>query len=155
VTKQAEYYRWKHLSETWGRELFEKQQDQANWAARILETAHWENSNIHEVDTTIRLAIDPQLRSTGKVAFTATRRRYLAEQSALSTNPQRRYLLIMAEFVAKIAYNSTAPPDPFDDDTGWYLATTAVQLATVSNESVKCRLEAATGSWPEPSYFAG
>lgn len=32
-------------------------------------------------------------------------------------------LLSLAELVAKVTYNATKPPDPFDEDSGWRIAT--------------------------------
>jgi hypothetical protein len=33
-------------------------------------------------------------------------------------------LLSLAELVAKVTYNATIPPDPFDEDSGWWIAPT-------------------------------
>lgn len=30
--------------------------------------------------------------------------------------------LCLAENVAKVVYNATNPPDPFDEDSGWWIA---------------------------------
>jgi hypothetical protein len=31
-------------------------------------------------------------------------------------------LLSLAELVAKVTYNAAEPPDPFDEDSGWWIA---------------------------------
>ncbi len=39
--------------------------------------------------------------------------------------PQQDLLLnhlLLAELVAKVTYNSTNPPDEFDEDSGWWIA---------------------------------
>jgi hypothetical protein len=32
------------------------------------------------------------------------------------------HLLLLAEIAAKVMYNATQPDDPFDEDSGWWLA---------------------------------
>src|SRR5262249_10829804 len=34
----------------------------------------------------------------------------------------RWHVLLLAELVAKVTYNATDPPDPFDEDSGWWIA---------------------------------
>jgi hypothetical protein len=31
------------------------------------------------------------------------------------------HILLLAELVAKVTYNAADPPDPFDEDSGWYI----------------------------------
>lgn len=58
-------------------------------------------------------------------------------------------VLNFAELVAKIAYNATMPPDPFDEDTGWWIAPIAVQIAEATGDATFERRMAATiGDWP-------
>ncbi|MCP4373590.1 MAG: hypothetical protein GY797_36620 [Deltaproteobacteria bacterium] len=49
----------------------------------------------------------------------AKRRKGLTKQENLLAK-----LLLIAELVAKVTYNTTDPPDEFDEDSGWWIAVT-------------------------------
>lgn len=43
-------------------------------------------------------------------------------------------LLMLAEGVAKVVYNATKPPDPFPEQSGWYVALSAKRTADKIND---------------------
>lgn len=51
-----------------------------------------------------------------------------AEQSLLCLN------LALAVIVARVIYNSTNPPDAFDEDTGWWIASTLKRVLEFLND---------------------
>ncbi|MDB5288847.1 MAG: hypothetical protein JWL69_88 [Phycisphaerales bacterium] len=51
-----------------------------------------------------------------------------AEQTLLSLN------LALAIIVARVIYNSTNPPDEFDEDTGWWIASTLKRILEFIND---------------------
>lgn len=116
-----------HLVETWGRAAFERQGAPVDWAVRLLREAGLGQPSLAEVDLVVRMAQQRPCWHDAKRCFGIVRRRVIAEQRGAVT-PQSR-LLNLAELVAKVTYNATDPRDPFDDDTGWWLAPMALDLA--------------------------
>jgi hypothetical protein len=45
-------------------------------------------------------------------------------------------LLMLAENVAKVTYNATNPPGPFDADTGWWIGANVRDIATEIGDPV-------------------
>jgi len=57
--------------------------------------------------------------------FSALRDATLELEQLKTRGPQQTLLLrhlLLAELVAKVTYNSTNPPDEFDEDSGWWIA---------------------------------
>jgi hypothetical protein len=130
LQKASEYWQGGMPLEA-GRLIFENMPSNARprWAARILslvlarsgiqsplfegvlQTAEREDlwRNGHRVFSTLRastLKLDDMERTRG-----------------LTQNQQDlRYVLSLAELVAKVTYNATNPLDEFDEDSGWWLA---------------------------------
>jgi hypothetical protein len=50
------------------------------------------------------------------------------------TDRLQESVLILAENVAKVAYNATQPIGPFDADTGWWLVPNLVSICTHVND---------------------
>jgi hypothetical protein len=78
---------------------------------RILETADhprwWANGH---------RCFDLLRDETLKIDKVQRKRRLTKDQDVFA------HLLSLAELVAKVTYNAVDPPDPFDEDSGWWIA---------------------------------
>jgi hypothetical protein len=99
------------------------------WAARILrlvlEKSKADRSHFERI---LYTADHPSQWANGHRCFDILRdatleldelrrkRRLTKEQDMLAS------LLLLAELVAKVTYNAVDPPDPFDEDSGWWIA---------------------------------
>lgn len=130
----------------WGRRMFEQQDNPVAWAGQILGEVTIISPGVTEVDAILRCAEDARQWPAGHERFQAARRRYLAEQPRQGAETPVTIVLNFAELVAKIAYNATTPHDPFDEDTGWWIAPTAAEIAEATGEaSFKVRVAQAIG----------
>jgi hypothetical protein len=78
-----------------------------------------------EVTQLLKIADDIASRSEAKQVFKKLRHSVLKFESLSSpTNEQTKQftVLLMAENVAKVVYNSTGPSDEFDEDASWWVA---------------------------------
>ena len=90
---------------------------------------------VEAVDQVSALAADPSRWVEAHAAFTAVRHLTLHEERA-PTNAVYRALLFVAAIAAKIVYNASGAPAPFDADSAWWLASNARDLAlAVGDES--------------------
>lgn len=114
-----------------GRLVFEQLPEEARpgWAAEILrlviERSGTEPSRFARL---LRIAENPTTWASGHREFDHLRRDVLkmdevrrargwtGEEELLSS------LISLAELVAKVTYNAARPPDPFDEDSGWWIA---------------------------------
>ena len=87
------------------------------WAASILELATSWIRHLPEIDYLIAIARDSKEWNKGHIAFDQIRKLTLVNQESL-LEP----LLLLAENTAKVTYNETHPRDPFDEDSGWWIA---------------------------------
>ena len=114
-----------------GRLIFESlpNDSRPQWAARVLrlvlERSGFKSSLFDQV---LRTADGRAMWGNGNRDFSMIRRETLrvdelARQRNLTTDEELlRGLLVLAELVAKVTYNATQPPDPFDNDSGWWIA---------------------------------
>lgn len=94
-----------------------------HWAARILDLCRSLTQQVREVDAIYDLATHPSRWKCGHDAFRAVRELTLEYEKTKNTDEVYGGLLYLAENVAKVAYNATNPPGPFDDDAGaWIIA---------------------------------
>jgi hypothetical protein len=109
-----------------GRLLFETipPLDRPQWAAGLLDLCcALLRSPPVEVLVVRTLATDPDRWSEGHSAFDAVRDLVLREEARVfGRNKILLEVLFVAENTARIIYNASAPPDPFDADSGWWLA---------------------------------
>jgi hypothetical protein len=108
-----------------GKIVFEKigNSRRPRWAARILKFV----SNGYQdplVNYVLEIAVDSERWHEGREVF-----RKIREQTLKKGVP----LLSLAEKTAKIIYNATEPPAPFDWHTGWSLCEDAFKIAQNSS----------------------
>ena len=129
-----------------GRTLFERRpaEDQPGWAAGVLSASL---ECLDEVPACVRqaerLGLGPRSNwAEGHKAFQAVRRetmrlddRKYGKQGLTNQEERVHTILILAEFVAKVAYNSTRPDDGFDDESGWNILPVARDLIEVVADS--------------------
>jgi hypothetical protein len=111
-----------------GKLLFEQldMEIRPRWAANILKLV-LERTGIksNPIDRIISIANCPNDWGKAHDAFSALRKAALDLEQLKARSPQQTLLLshlLLAELVAKVTYNSTNPPDGFDEDSGWWIA---------------------------------
>jgi hypothetical protein len=93
------------------------------WAAKILDLCRPLTHCPLEVHAVHVIASHRPLWRWGHVAFGFVRRLTVRYENAKGTDEVYGGLLYLAENVAKVTYNATDPPDPFDDDAAaWVVA---------------------------------
>lgn len=96
------------------------------WAADLLEIAiHRSRRTLRCVHATLRIARDPARWSEGRAAFDVVQGRLFAALDVYhATGGRKRELQMLgtAGLAAQVAYNASAPSDPFEGEPGWSLA---------------------------------
>jgi hypothetical protein len=87
------------------------------WAARVLELVRDLAPGSPEIDRVLAVARDPARWQEAKEAFHAVR-----EVRQRTEDPLPESVLSLAEKVAKVTYNSSGGPTPFERDAGWRVA---------------------------------
>lgn len=110
-----------------GHLLFESmpEQDQPRWAIRLLKFAVARSGiSSAPVENLLRIADDPARWGEAHDAFRQLRRAGLALDRQNLTDEQHLLLrlLCVGEITAKVVYNASGFPAPFDHDAGWWVA---------------------------------
>jgi len=96
------------------------------WAARVLRLVVDRTAvKSHAIEHAIRIANAPDKWGKAHDAFSTLRDATLELEDQRSLGIKQTLLLkhlLLAELVAKVTYNSTNPPDEFDEDSGWWIA---------------------------------
>jgi len=87
------------------------------WAAKILALACNYIPAIPEVEAVLEITSDPSRWPEAREAFSAVRKLTLRAK-----DPLYEAVLILAENVAKVIYNSSGHLPFFDHDSGWWIA---------------------------------
>jgi hypothetical protein len=104
------------------------------WAAMILDLCRRLTRPPLAVRAVCAIAARRYLWRWGHVAFHAVRRLTLQYEEAKSKDEVYGGLLYLAENVAKVTYNATNPPDPFDEDVGaWVVSCLCYLVNKVGN----------------------
>jgi hypothetical protein len=96
------------------------------WAARVLRLVV-DRTGVKSQPVEIAISIANSPNDWGKAhdAFSTVRHATLELDRLSALSPQQTLLLellVLAELVAKVTYNSTNPDDEFDEDSGWWIA---------------------------------
>lgn len=124
-----------------GRALYEplKPAERVDWATGILTFCVRYSPSAPAIDRIVGLARVPSDWRLAHAAFSDVRNMTLvAEGRGISIDPRLKSLLYVTENTAKVIYNASNEPAPFDHDAGWwvvpcfehFLATVAVAAAT-------------------------
>jgi hypothetical protein len=123
-----------------GRLLFESLSlaEQPVWACSILATViERTGSKSSAIKRIIQIAHDRADWTKAHEAFSEARAAVLQlENKASRTRDESLTLsqLYLAELVAKVIYNSTNPPDEFDEDSGWWILTCLENILDLIND---------------------
>ena len=107
---------------------------QVSRAAAILDVCRMRWAAVPAVDAVSALARVPERWREGHDHFRAVRQLTLLEEKR-RTNNIYYSLLFVAENTAKTIYNATAPSAPFDEDSPFWLAENALEMARNVNAS--------------------
>ncbi|MGW6739183.1 hypothetical protein ACWGDX_00225 [Streptomyces sp. NPDC055025] len=132
---------------SWGRSLFERQQDPVRWAGTVLDAAAASLGRTPEIEAALALAGDESRWAGGRGVFDLIRKRSLDAERPLTV--QEELLFRLAELVGKLAHNSAGPYPHFDHHVGRQVGPITYRLAhEVQDPALTHRLAAALGSWP-------
>ena len=138
----------RYVSLGWGRTVFEAQPEPVVWSAAILHELTAIEPGLSEVDAILACAADSALWPSGHDRFRVARCRSIADQPSEAVVTPRTMLLVRGELVAKIGYNATDPPNPFDGDTGWWIAPSATRIAAyLGDADLAVRVAVAIHGW--------
>ena len=101
---------------------------QVSRAAAILDVCRTRWTPVPAVDAVSALARAPERWREGHDHFSAVRQLTLLEERR-RTNEIYYSLLFVAENTAKTIYNATEPSAPFDEDSPFWLAANALEMA--------------------------
>jgi hypothetical protein len=96
-------------------------QEKVRWAERIVATIYQGSPRIEVVEQALALAQQADRWSEGYQLFQSLRQQGLRLLKDLEAKPVVR-MLSLTEKLAKLIYNATSPPGPFDDDVAEQLA---------------------------------
>lgn len=119
-----------------GRALFDRVSpgERPAWASAVLAVAMNEVIPLREVEDLVRIAETPSRWADAHAQFSRIRALALAAERAPNAHPLYKALLRLAETVAKVTYNASGPPTPFDPPTGWRLAADARRFAELAGD---------------------
>lgn len=105
------------------------------WASRILDLCIPLIPPVPEVDTISEIAADRARWKEAHSAFWPLRQLTLKAEASTSTNRLYSGILYLAENVAKVTYNASNEPAPFDEDAGWWVVSTLRYLVDNVDDS--------------------
>lgn len=92
------------------------------WAAGVLRTACSRVASPTPVSHVLEIADEPSRWRDGHKAFSAVRALTLDSERTRKGRDAIGALLHLAENAAKVVYNASGAPAPFDHDAGWWIA---------------------------------
>ncbi len=112
-----------------GRLIFENLPEEVRpqWASLVLASlVELTGVTSPPIEHILRIASQPSEWKKAHEAFSSARKVTLElERLGGRRSAEQTFLLkhlLLAELVAKVIYNSTNPPDEFDEDSGWWIA---------------------------------
>jgi hypothetical protein len=106
-----------------GRQIYESLPNDRRplWAASILNLCRSLIPRVPEIDAIHELASNPSRWKKAHASFWPVRDLTLKAEGSTSTDPIYVGVLHVAENTAKVTYNASGEPMPFDEDAGWWL----------------------------------
>lgn len=108
-------------------EGFETTHDRIDWVARILESCVRLRASSPAIARVLSVARDESRWPEAKLAFEETRRELLTVD--FEVRPIDYRILGLAELCAKVTYNDSLSPMPFDRDSGWFILPSVISIA--------------------------
>jgi hypothetical protein len=139
-----------------GRILYERLAvaDRPSWAARVLDACCVDLPKVPpEVRSVRAIAYTPARWGDAHEAFQAVRKLVLAAERGAPEAPGLELsILFLAENVAKVTYNASGRPAPFDHNAGWWVAKSARRIVDSSSQpGLEGRVWAALAGQPDPA----
>jgi len=91
------------------------------WAAKILNLGRQLIPTVSEIDTVYKIALNRSRWREAHSAFSRVRELTLAFEKSNSQDFIYGGVLYLAENTAKVSYNASENPAPFDYDSGWWI----------------------------------
>lgn len=115
-----------------GKKIYESvpRQFRPGWGTSLLMTFETAIKNIPTEITELYSIVDDEIRWKESHGQFGKIRQFLLSH----TNFQPQTYLFLAEKVAKITYNLSGQPAPFDSDSGYYIPSLAIQTADYFND---------------------
>ena len=119
---------------TVGKSIFENVPDnlKPNWSGIILSTFYDYIKDIPDSVNELHSIINNEQRWVEAHNQFSKIRRFLLDHK----HYQPEAFLLLAEKVAKVTYNASGKPAPFDADSGWHIPSLALQTANYFNDEV-------------------
>jgi hypothetical protein len=89
------------------------------WAARLLNHCAKLIPSVAAVEKVLETALTPNLWTSAREAFDAVRALTLKDERQPASSNLYRQILYLAENTAKVTYNATGLPAPYDHNSGW------------------------------------
>jgi hypothetical protein len=105
------------------------------WASGILDLSRKLINPVPEVDTVCEIAKTPLRWKEAYAAFTAVRMLTLRVEQDRVAEPLYKSILVVAENAAKVVYNASGGPAPFDNNAGWRLVRDVHHVVSLVNNS--------------------
>ena len=104
------------------------------WAASILDLCRSLIPAVPEIDAIYDIALNRSRWKAAHAAFWPVRDLTLKAERSKSTDPLYAGILYVTENAAKVTYNASGDPAPFDDDAGWWLVSNLRHVADKVND---------------------
>jgi hypothetical protein len=119
-----------------GRAIFEAipNVQRPDWVASIVLFVTGEEFLCSELETLPEIALDKKKWDNAKRAFEAIRKLTLKNEKAGRGESREQLVLDIGETAAKVIYNASGAPAPFDYDAGWYMAPRVKRLVDENND---------------------
>lgn len=101
------------------------------WAAAVLSYCQELFPLFPEIQTVLEIANELKRWPEAHKAFQAVRKLSLSQ----SEQPLIQNFLRLAELVAKVTYNASGSPAPFDHNSGWKLVAALHKICSIQNNS--------------------
>lgn len=113
-----------------GRAIYEQLADDQRplWAASILNLCRSLIGRVAEVDAVYEVALNRSRWKEAHAVFWPVRALTLKAERSKSTDPVYTGVLYVTENTAKVAYNASGEPAPFDEDAGWWVVSNLRQV---------------------------
>jgi hypothetical protein len=105
------------------------------WAASILNLCRSLIQRVSEIDAVHEIASNPSRWKEAHAAFWPIRDLTLKAERSNSTDPVYEGVLHVTENTAKVTYNASGEPIPFDEDAGWWLVSNLRYLIDKVNDA--------------------
>jgi hypothetical protein len=103
-------------------------QERPLWAARLLSRCAKVIPSVAAVEKVIEVALTPSLWPGAREAFDAVRALTLKNERGQASSVLYAPVLSLAENTAKVTYNATGLPAPYDHNAGWKVVQAVRQI---------------------------